>query len=103
MQPKAQLKMRAFKDSPLANGELPLAFIAVVKAKAAGFALKFANAVRVSIATVCANRPVRPKLALDIRESGGFIVEAGGVKSGLGHGRISYGLNTTPSVSLCQV
>ena len=103
LQPKAQRKVRALKDSSLSNGELPLAFVAIVKAKASCVALHLAEALRVSIATVRANWPVWPKLALDIRESGGFIVEAGIVKGGFGHGRISYGLNATSWGSLCQV
>jgi hypothetical protein len=95
--------VRTLKDGSLPNGELPLTFVAIVKAKTGRLTLHLADALRVGIATVRANWTVRPKLALDIRESGGFVVEAGIVKSGLGHGRISYGLNTTPSVSLCQV
>jgi len=90
LKPKAQRKVRTLEDSSLSHSELTTAVIANVKAKASGIAMHLANTFRITISTVRANWAVRPKLALDIRESGSFIVEAGIIKGGLGHGGISY-------------
>jgi hypothetical protein len=103
LKPKMQRQVRAFKDGSLSNGELALALVAIVKAKARGLAFHLANALRVSIAAVRAYGAVWPQLALDIRESGGFIVEAGSGENWIGHGDISYGFNPTSWGSLCQV
>jgi hypothetical protein len=103
LKPKMQRQMRGLENSSLSDSELPLAFIAFAKAKAGGLALKLSDTLRVSIAAMWANWAIRPKFALDIRKSGFLIQEAGIVKSGLGHGGISYGLNSTPGGSLCQV
>ena len=59
------------------NGSLAL--VALVKAKASGLAFHLANALGVSIAAMRAYRTVRPKPALDIRESGFLVEELRGV------------------------
>ncbi len=103
LKPKAQRKVRTLEDSSLSHSELTTAVIANVKAKASGIAMHLANTFRITISTVRANWAVRPKLALDIRESGSFIVEAGIIKGGLGHGGISYCRYPIIGGSLCQV
>jgi len=103
LKPKPQRQVRRLKNSALTHGKRLTAFVAVVKAKAGCLAFHLTNALRVSIATVRANWAVRPKLALDIREGGGFIVKVDVIKSRLGHGGISYGHNLTLPGMLCQV
>jgi hypothetical protein len=103
LQPQMQRKVRTLEDCPLSNGELALALIAVVKAKASGFAFHPAEALRVSVAAVRAHWAMWPKLALDVSESGGFIIEARIVKSRFGHGGISCGFKPSLRSLLCQV
>jgi len=103
LKPKAQRKVRTLEDGSLPHSELPTAVIANVKAKASSLALHLTNSLRVGVAAVRANGTVRPELAFDIRKSGGFVIEAGVVESGLGHGGISYGHNHTLCGLLCQV
>jgi hypothetical protein len=90
-----QRKVGTLEDSSLSYGEVALAFIALVKAKASGLAFHLANALAVSITAVGAYWSVWPKLAFDVPESGLFVDEVLGVENGTGHGRISYGLNHT--------
>ncbi len=103
LEPKAQGQVRTFKNGSLTNSKLATTFIAIVKAKASGLALHLANAVRIGVAAMRANRPIGPKFALDIRESGSFVVEPAIIKSGLGYGGLSYCRDRTPRDVLCQV
>jgi hypothetical protein len=103
LKPKAQWKMGTLENGSLANGKLPATFLAKIEAEASSLAFHFADAVRINIAAVRANWPTRPQLAFDIRESGGFIIEMGVIKSGLGHGGISYDRDHTLWSELCQV
>jgi hypothetical protein len=95
LKPKVQRKMGVLKDSSLPDGELAFALIASMKAKASGLAFHLANALRIRVPAMRAYRAVRPKLALDICKGSGFVIEAGIVKSGFGHGGISYGLTSS--------
>jgi len=48
---------------------LALALVALMKAKASGLSRQFADALRISIATMRANWPIRPKQWFDVGES----------------------------------
>ena len=87
LEPQVQGEMGTLKDGSLFYGELPLALIALAKSKASGLAFHLSNAVGVGIATMRANWTVRPKPALNIRESGFLADEVGGVENGSGHGK----------------
>ena len=95
LQPKMQRKVRAFKDGSLTNGELALALVAFAKAKAGSLAMHELDTRGIGIPAMRANWPIWPQLALDVLESGGFGLKVRGVENGIGHGGISYGLNTT--------
>ena len=103
LQPKVQRQVRTLEDGSLPNGELPLAFVATVKAKAARFTLHLMNALRVSVAAMRASRDMRPQRALDIRKSGDFVIEAGIVESGIGHGNLLWSKPTSWGLTLSSV
>jgi hypothetical protein len=80
LKPQMQRQVGTLKDGSLSNGELSLALVAFVKAKAGSLALHLADALGVGIAAMRANRPSRPKPVLYIRESSVFVDEVGGVE-----------------------
>jgi hypothetical protein len=86
LKPQMQGKVGTLKDGSLPNGEVALALVAFMKAKAGGFALHLADALGIGIAAMRASGAVRPKPALDIRKSGFFVDELRGVEYGGGHG-----------------
>ena len=90
LEPQMQRKVGTFKDSSLLNSELTLAFVAFVEAKASGLALHLADTVGICVAAMRANRTMRPKPALHIRESGFLVDEVRGVKNGSGHGNLLW-------------
>ena len=62
--------MGTLENSSLSYGKIPLALIALAKAKAGGLALHLVDSLLVSIAAVRTNWTVWPKQRFDVGESG---------------------------------
>jgi hypothetical protein len=97
-----QGQVGTLKDGSLSNGELAFALVALVKAEASSLALHLADALGVGIAAMRANRTIRPKPALDIRESGFLVEKLRGVEKGSGHGTLLWPKPTSRGL-VCQV
>lgn len=78
LKPKVQRQMRGLENGPHADREWLTAFIAFAKAEARALACQFMDTLRVSAAAMRTIWAMRPKLALDIGESGFFILEMRG-------------------------
>lgn len=85
LQPKMQRQVRGLEDRPLAHRERLAALIAFAKAETGGLAGKLADALGIGIATMRAAWTMRPKLAFDVSESGGFGLELRGIENGICH------------------
>jgi hypothetical protein len=81
LEPQMQRKVGTLKDGPLSDGELPLALVALVKAKASSLAFHLASALSVGIAAMRANWTIWPKPTLDIRESSFLVEELGAFRT----------------------
>src|SRR6185312_1919862 len=86
LKPQVKRKVAILEDGSHADGEGATASVALAKAGAAALALQPANAIRVAIPAMRANRALRPKQRFDIRERGFLIVEVGSAQNRLSHG-----------------
>src|ERR1700733_1480794 len=102
LKPQMQRQVGALEDGSLPNGELSLALVALVKAKTSGLAFHLANALCVGVTAMRAYRTIRPKPALDIRESGFLVEELRGVENGSSHRNLLWP-NPTSWGLVCQV
>lgn len=103
LEPQMQRQMRGFEDGSHANGKGLAALVALDETLAGGLALHTAQPLFVGISAMMANRPVRPKTAFEISESGVFVLEVRGVEDRGSHDQIPYGCKTTPWGLVCQV
>jgi hypothetical protein len=101
LQPKMQRQMTILENSSHSHSEGFLAGVALAEAGAGGLAVQATDALGLS--TMRANGTIRPKLRLDIGEGGFLGHELRGGQNGVGHGKISYGRNTTSCGLVCQV
>ncbi len=85
LEPKVQGQVRRLENGFHAHGEGLAAFVALDEPLASGLALHPAQAFLIGVAAMRANRAVRPKTALDISESGIFVLEVRGVEDGGSH------------------
>lgn len=89
LQPQMQREMRGFEDSSHPHGEGLFAGITLAQSGAGGLAVKSADPDAVSVLAMWANGTSRPQLGFDVIKGGGFILEMGGGKNGVGHGESS--------------
>ena len=90
------------EDGPHAHGEWLAALVALDEPLAGGLALQAAQALRIGVAAMVANRPARPEAVFDISESRVFVLEVGGVENRGSYGQISYGSELTSWGSVCK-
>jgi len=92
LQPQVQRQMAGLENGPHAHSEGLLAAVALAEAGSSGFPVQTADTI--TAAAMRADRAVGPETRFDVGESSGFVLELGVEKYGMGHGRISYGLNS---------
>jgi len=89
LQPQVQRQVAILKDGADPHRELALAGVALVQAGAGRLAIQSAYPRR--LATMRADRAIRPKRRLDVGKSAFLGLKLRGGKNGLSHGEISYG------------
>ena len=77
LQPEPERQLGFLENGTHADSKGLAALVALAQTGAGGLALETANPRAIGIATVRANRAVRPKLGFDVLESSGFVMKAG--------------------------